>query len=531
MSEHWKVGDKIENRYEIFKIKKGGMGIVFLCYDHEDKTPIAIKTFQDKFLMDNQSIERFIHEASNWIYLGKHKNIVRALYVQNINHRPYIFLEYIVGDEYFGSELTGWIKRKGLSLKTILNFAIQFCNGMIYAEEKFKEMGKFFVYRDIKPGNIMITKDRILKITDFGLIKTILYAKKDIDTGLYKTESYIEQFGVTKIGSICGTPPYMSPEQCLGSIEIDIRSDIYSFGCVLYEMFAGRPPFVCPNFNAYRYCHLKVSPEPLKNIIDGIPSEIDDIVKICLAKEKENRFSDFRALKRDLIKTYYSLFDEKIETNSLLDDITSDYTTEQELLLKGMSLDELGKHEEAIKCFNEILKHSESLRLKYWTYVSRGKAYENVGQFKDALEDYNSAISIYPSSLVYCNRGNIYNNLGELNKAIKDYDTAIDLDSMNALAYYNRGICYTRAGKLYDALNDFTKAIELGFTMAYTNRGALYHLLGLTNKALSDYNKALEINPRDVVAYTNRAIVYRGCSIMESFNSIDFSGGNFGRYQ
>ena len=218
----WQVGMMIDGRYEIRDIKMGGMGVVYLCYDPKNIMPVAIKTFQDKYLKDKDSVDRFIYEANAWVDLEKHKNIVRAYYVENIEYRPYIFLEYVAGDKYYGADLRGWILRKGLDLKTTLNFAIQFCDGMIHAEKKFKEMGKPFVHRDIKPANIMVTKDRVLKVTDFGLVKSILTSQDEID-----------------LGRGWGTFEYMSPEQWLDSENIDTRSDIYSFGCVLYEMVCG----------------------------------------------------------------------------------------------------------------------------------------------------------------------------------------------------------------------------------------------------------------------------------------------------
>lgn len=109
MSEKWKIGEKIEGRYEIHDIRKGGMGIVFLCYDHDWKRPIAIKIFQDKYFTSRESVGRFMREAETWVRLEKHKNIVRANYVQNISGRPYIFLGFVPGDKTYGSDLTGCI--------------------------------------------------------------------------------------------------------------------------------------------------------------------------------------------------------------------------------------------------------------------------------------------------------------------------------------------------------------------------------------------------------------------------------------
>ena len=245
----WQIGDKIENRYEVHDIKggegKSGFGIVYICYDHEFKAPVAIKTFQERFFFSQKARDDFTNEALTWIKLDKHKNIVKAYYVKNIEGRPYIFQEYVAG-----GNLDDWLYTKQLDLPLALNFAIQFCNGMDYACEK---MG--LIHRDIKPGDILLTVDKTVKITDFGLAKAIEVKTEQMEVP--SDLSYVQS-------SVAGTPLYMAPEQFTGR-EIDTRADIYSFGIVLYQMVANGYPY--PRKNSWLVMHLKESPLPIKQDI------------------------------------------------------------------------------------------------------------------------------------------------------------------------------------------------------------------------------------------------------------------------
>jgi eukaryotic-like serine/threonine-protein kinase len=114
----WQVGDIISDDYQILHVLggpgKSGMGIVYVCYNRKSRLPVAVKTFQDQYFRDNSARERFRWEAEAWIKLEQHHNIVRAFFVNNIEGRPFIFMEYIVGDERYGADLGGWINSRGL---------------------------------------------------------------------------------------------------------------------------------------------------------------------------------------------------------------------------------------------------------------------------------------------------------------------------------------------------------------------------------------------------------------------------------
>jgi len=239
------------------------MGIVYLCYDPESQKPIGLKTFKDVFLFEKSQVERFMGEAETWVRLEKHMNIVRAYYGEQIEDKPYIFLEYILGEKPYGAELSSWILEKGLNLSLSLNFAIQFCSGMLHAQKKFEAMDRPFVHRDIKPSNIMISRDRIVKVTDFGLVSAYQGMGGGLKEILLQEKEGQKSLSFTHLGTILGTPAYMAPEQGLGE-DIDTRADIYAFGCVLYQMLCGHPPFVANDWPEYQAHHLETHPQPFQ---------------------------------------------------------------------------------------------------------------------------------------------------------------------------------------------------------------------------------------------------------------------------
>jgi serine/threonine protein kinase len=329
-SATYSTGDRILGRYEVRDNKAGGFGCVYLCYDHQHRLPVALKTLIEKDYSDSgvtyqDLLDKFYLEAEAWVRLEKHKHIVQAKGVERIDGRPYISLEFVSGHETYGSDLTGWLEYGPLGITQSLNFAVQFCTGMEYAAQKFEALGKPFVHRDIKPANTMVTHDGVLKITDFGLVKIFDASEKDIFRW-------------------AGTDKYMSPEQWKGLADIDYRADVYSFGCLLYAMLAGQPPFL----DNYRYNHLYGTPPPLKNLVPGLPEKLNYLIMQCLAKEREqrtfedNRPLDFTVLKRELAGLYQDLTGESIKEETALE------LEAWERLNKGIALCRLGFRQQAI---------------------------------------------------------------------------------------------------------------------------------------------------------------------------------------
>lgn len=506
-SGKWQIGDRIQNRYEIHRILggpgKSGMGVVYICYDHEYKVPVAIKTFQDRFLQDRASIDRFKLEAEVWVRLEKHRNIVQAKYVNEIEGRPYIFLEYVVGDEQYGADLSGWMRGSGLSLPLILNFSIHFCHGMIYANRKFKEMGKLFVHRDIKPSNIMITRDRVVKITDFGLVRVFAESGNDTFPMTFGDESH-QRLGLSKSGKICGTPPYLSPEQCRGETDIDSRSDIYSFGCVLYEMLTRRNVFAARTIDEFIYHHLNTIPRSPK-----AHQTLDNVVLKCLKKEPAQRFQTFEELEEVLSELYHKLTGEVVKPPE------GTALEVWELSNKGASLDTIGFHEEAIACYQQALTLDPS---DIEVHNNLGVAYSNQGKVDEGIREYKEALRLYPNDArVHNNLGRAYFDQGRLDEAVSEYTEALRLNSNLAAAHTNLGCVRIEkfakfvAANMMDpllkhgrrgpsevdrqmALRPIGMAFTLGFVLATSHRAELEKVLDVSLESLSQMTEFMDIS-------------------------------------
>ena len=501
MGMKWDFGYKIENNYEIRDIKQGGFGIVYLCYDHQNEKPIAIKTFQSKYLNSRKSRDDFTKEALTWIRLDKHKNIAKAYCVREIDDHLCALVECVGG-----GDLGDWLYTKKLDLPLILNLAIQFCNGMEYS---YMKMG--LIHRDIKPGNILITQDKTVKITDFGLAKTLELESEEITVP--SDLSYIPS-------GIAGTYPYMAPEQFTGQ-NIDTRTDIYSFGIVLYQMVTNSYPY--SNKYSWKEMHQKESPIPIKQ---NIPDEIKIIIAKCLEKEPHKRFQNFSELKMELSKIYFDLTGEMIieESPSELEsweltnkagslctlkmykesivycekalEINSKYA--DAWVIKGVALNYLSEYQEAILYFNRALEINPN---NNEAWVNKGNSLEKSGNHIEAVACYDKAIDIDPKDYVsWNNKGNMLFNLGEHpEEAITYFDKALEINPRYAEAWVNKGNTLgLKMGKFQDALACYDKAFEKKPQFVYKillNKGLILHKLGKLQEEIDCYSEALKINP------------------------------------
>jgi len=434
-------------------------------------------------------VDRFKWEAETWVRLEKHYNIVQAKYVLMIEGRPYILLEYIVGDEQCGADLSGWIWGGGLQrndkpdIPLILNFAIQFCHGMIHAQSKFAEMGKPFVHRDIKPQNIMVTRGRVVKITDFGLVKAFAEASEDIASITVVNESR-RRLSLSKSGNVCGTPPYMSPEQCRGEKDIDVRSDVYSFGCVLHEMLTGRYVFEGRTAEEFIRHHLESTPKS-----PDAHKELDRVVLKCLEKDPDRRYHDFSELEKVLSALYQRL------TGKLVKQPKGVELEAWELSIKGLSFSNLGIHEEAVACLVRAIKLDPNNADHHGTL---GIIYDRQGNHEAAIAEHKKSVSIDPNdAMTHVNLGITFKHQKDFDAAAAEYREALRIDPRCAEAHAGLASIHYNQLDLDRTEEEYKEAVSIDPNDArvHCNLGGLYQLQGMLVEAQEEYKKALKINP------------------------------------
>ena len=264
----------VNDRYRVERsVGRGGMAEVFLAHDLLLDRPVALKVLFPEYANDPNFVERFRREAQSAAGLT-HPNIVAVYDWGKVNNTYFIAMEFVQG-----RTLASILKEKlRLTARQACDVAVDVASALGFAHENG------VVHRDIKPGNILIGSTGQIKVADFGIARALGSAVED---------------GLTQTGSVMGTATYLSPEQAQGS-QPDPRSDIYSLGVMMYEMVAGRAPFIGDNAVGIAYQQVHGVPPALSEFVADVPREFEAIVAKCMAKSAERRYVNANALRDDL---------------------------------------------------------------------------------------------------------------------------------------------------------------------------------------------------------------------------------------
>ena len=264
----------VNDRYRVERsIGRGGMAEVFLAHDILLDRPVALKVLFPEYAIDPNFVERFRREAQSAAALT-HPNIVAVYDWGKVNTTYFIAMEYVEG-----KTLATLLKERGpLSPTHACDVISEVAAALSFAHENG------VIHRDVKPGNILIGLGGQVKVADFGIARAL--------------GTNVEE-ALTEIGSVMGTATYLSPEQTQGA-QPDPRSDIYSLGVMMYELVAGRAPFVGESAVAIAYQHVHNFPQPLREVVADLPRGFESVVAKCMAKNEQRRYDNAMLVREDI---------------------------------------------------------------------------------------------------------------------------------------------------------------------------------------------------------------------------------------
>ena len=344
--DEWAVGDVIEHLYEVRDIKQGGMGAVYVVRHRRWNSMMAVKSLLKRLRKNEEDRALFIKESETWIDIGFHPNIAACYYVRNIKDSPRIFIEYVDG-----GALNEWLnRRRKVDWKLIIDLMVQVCDGLHHAHSKG------LVHRDVKPGNCMMTRDGILKVTDFGLTK-----RRGQESGAEASPNttgsqgvVLERESITAAGM--GTPGYMAPEMWIPYSEVGPQADIYAFGVMFFELCCGRKPFIVragERRDKLALAHVKKPPPRPSSLRDDIPRGIENIILTCLEKNPQDRYPSCSVIREELAAAFEKIFKRRFnreapdEVKLLSDALNNRAVSLMDLNHRDEALQALGKAVEA----------------------------------------------------------------------------------------------------------------------------------------------------------------------------------------
>jgi tetratricopeptide (TPR) repeat protein/predicted Ser/Thr protein kinase len=509
------IGQTISHYLIIGKLGSGGMGEVYLAEDQQLSRRVAIKFLPADVATDERARQRLLREAKTAATLD-HPNICAIYEVGQDDGHSFIVLQYIEGET-----LASRLKRQRPDLREALAIAAQVADALNEAH------ARGIIHRDIKPENIMLTTRGQVKVLDFGLAKTLR------DRGIPESDAQTGSM-LSVPGMVMGTAPYMSPEQVRGE-ELDGRSDIFSFGTLLYEMLSGRRPFAAKSTAEVISAILTVEPPPIsRSGASPTGSGEDRLIRKCLEKDAGLRYqamgdliSDLEQIRREnesgqvrpATRTTFGATPGKPKAASI--GLTGGRASRLGLILAPAVLAAAA----AVYMVSSRPQHAavpgaKSANAAAYDAYMRGKvnvSSENPDDNEAAIKLFEQAVAADPNfaaayaelARAYSIKARFFAPVAEKKKlneeAEVDVEKALALDPNLAEGHFARGLILWTPYKRFpheQAVQSYKRALELNPNLdeAHHQLGFVYLHIGLLDKGWQEIEKALTINPGNSLA-------------------------------
>jgi len=506
-------GSRIASRYEVASLPKmGGMGIVYICFDHLEQHPIALKTFRPEYLSDRVMRDRFLRQGTTWLELGKHPHIVRCYGVEHIGDgtEVYLVLEFVAKqDGREDASLRSWlVPGNAMRVEQALLFGLQVARGMKYALEKIPG----FVHRDLKPENVLVGADKFgdtninrVRVTDFDLVSVV----QDLGgQGVGNKNGTSSNLIRTQLShGIAGTPHYMAPEQWKGE-GICVQTDMYALGCIMYEMLAGQRVVDGMSESDLKQAHLEGK---LRSFPRGLPDVVTGLVHRCLEKKPQDRFGDWRQVESVIGSAYRQVSGQAIPAagTSREEDRDERVAMGQAFNALGLSYSDIGKPAVAKTYFERVLTTGQTehdLALEVVGLANLGSAYHALGDARKAIVYWEQSLAIARESgyrnmegSTLGNLGLAYRDLGDPRRAIEYFKQSLEIAretgdrNGEGNALNNLGFAYSDLGDAHRAIEYSEQSLAIFHETGDRNgEGGNLNNLGLAYQNLGDARKAIE---------------------------------------
>jgi serine/threonine protein kinase len=482
------------NHWEVVRsLGTGGMGTVYLVTDEEGRE-YALKTFNSKMLHTPSRWSMLEREATNWIMLDHHPNIVSALWCERIEDILCILLEYVPGGTVQLS-----LEKGPLPPAVALRYGLAICDAMAYAYQKLR-----LVHRDINPSNCLVDSTGRLKLTDFGIA--------------WRPDPR----SPSDLAGPGGTTGYKPPEQ-YDTTSPDARSDIYAFGASLFEMLTGVNVFNLPSTPANLLLFQHVGSNKR---LRQISPELKNLLVHCLQPMAGDRPSSFTEVRAELSVIYQAVAKVHAPAPPAVNPLRID-----ELQNKGVALQILELYEPALSCYEQALKlspgdyelwlgksaachllrrHSEAINAADRGLVleptcgdlwnNRGMALLDTALFSEALASFSRAIDCNPTDSVYWrNKGLALYRMRRIAEAMGAYDHGLTCDDRDSRLYQYKAQALADEGRYNEARECLSAGINISSRHSglHHGLGVIWHKLGKLAESLVALNCALEISPND----------------------------------